>query len=135
MATIPRQTFIALRARRQAHQIASDILNPSLDLSQVFCRECGRPLRRDRLDRNDHIACHRCGHVNDLPHELANRVRSAIAIPDYHAPDAPPRPLHRHPQRLTTMQLICAVLLVLMSFGLFVLTLFALGELDRTFGR
>jgi hypothetical protein len=133
MPIIQRQTFIALRARRQAHQIASQIINPSRDLAQVCCRECGRSLRRDRLDRNDRIACHRCGHVNDLPHELANRVRSAIAHSDCHTHESRPRPLPTSRRRTNAVQLISGVTLVLMLLGFLVLALLALGRMNRTF--
>ena len=80
MKTIRRETFIALRARRQAHQIAQELLNPSLDLKQTYCRKCGKFLRMDRLDRHDQIPCHRCGHVNIVPHELAERIRAEIPV-------------------------------------------------------
>jgi hypothetical protein len=75
METRRRETFIALRARRQAVQIATAIANPSLNLTQLYCRECGTPLRSDRLTR----AQRDC--VPRLRHDHESAVGSGRADP------------------------------------------------------
>jgi hypothetical protein len=58
---VRRETFIALRARRQAYAIARDILNPHLDVAAVPCRACGSdvPIEADHLGATGR--CRSCG--------------------------------------------------------------------------
>jgi hypothetical protein len=48
-----RETFIALRARRQAHQIASEIQNPELQIEPPPDPFAGRP-RRVKIESEPH---------------------------------------------------------------------------------
>jgi hypothetical protein len=56
-----RETFIALRARRQAYAIAREILNPHVDVAAVPCRACGGdvPIEADHLGAT--ARCPSCG--------------------------------------------------------------------------
>jgi DNA-directed RNA polymerase subunit RPC12/RpoP len=64
--------MIALRARREAHRIASDILNKPIDLKSLACPRCTRQLALTDFDRSDDacIDC-RCGALVKLPPHLA----------------------------------------------------------------
>jgi hypothetical protein len=73
--SIQRQTFIALRARRQAYQIATQIMHPPLKPYQFFCRHCGAGLDALGLDVNDHIRCDDCGLRTRLPPGCASELR------------------------------------------------------------
>jgi len=127
MKAVQRETFIALRARRQSHQIASAIINPSLDLHQPYCRQCGEALRIDRLEDDGCIVCRACSRVNQLPSDLASEVRRRIPVRDSELePETPPLPRGRRP--LTMFQLLALIMLVFMLAGLAVLFFAALFE-------
>jgi hypothetical protein len=116
-----RETFIALRARRQAVQIATAIANPSLNLAQLYCRACGTPLRSDRLTVRNEIACHGCGTVTKVPPAVAERIRCAPAIAESEAWDEDlaqradrsrrPTPAQRR-QRIEAMRVFTTLLLI-----------------------
>lgn len=86
-----RETFIALRARRQAHAIARDVLNPHLDVSAVPCRACGGDVRIDPHHLGATATCPACGATVLLP-------ANSLAETD---DDAPPtiNPRHLYYQR------------------------------------
>ena len=79
---LTRETFIALRARRQAHQIASEILNPHLDLDALPCQHCGRDVPIDRR-----FATHHCPHCGAT---LRISIKDEAVLPD--EPDDPAIP-------------------------------------------
>jgi hypothetical protein len=85
---VHRETFVALRARRQAYLMASRVLHPPLSLGGFYCRHCGHPLTTDSLDVHDHIRCHACGQRTRLPPGVAARVREqrvATGLPSQRA--------------------------------------------------
>jgi DNA-directed RNA polymerase subunit RPC12/RpoP len=71
-SALPRETIIALRARREAHRIASDILNKPIDPKSLACPRCARQLPLSEFDRSDdtRVDC-RCGALVKLPPHLA----------------------------------------------------------------
>jgi hypothetical protein len=86
-----RQTFIALRARRQAYRIATDFLyDQPIDVETINCRACGKRLKRRRMSAKGWIRCRRCGVFTKAPPHLRTpRVdpygRPAVAL-DYGPP-------------------------------------------------
>ena len=112
-----RQTFIALRARRQAYRIAADFLyDQPIDVNTVACRVCGTDLTRRVLSDDYRIYCPHCGAETTLPpHRRAPRNdprrRTSPAL-DY----CPPEP-HRWsdwemPSDMTVLLLVSALMLV-----------------------
>ena len=80
-----RETFIALRARRQAHAIAREVLNPHVDVAAVPCRACGGdvPIEPDHLGAT--TACPACGATVLLPAKyLAERDDEPPAVNPRH---------------------------------------------------
>ncbi len=72
---VPRETFIALRARRQAYHIATDILyEEPIDLRTVCCFVCGAC--SDVPDSQlAEVVCGRCG----SPLSLAAHIKPPLA--------------------------------------------------------
>ena len=62
-----RETFIALRARRQAYGIAQDILNPHVDVAAVPCRACEHDVPIDPTHLGATVRCPGCGAEVLLP--------------------------------------------------------------------
>jgi hypothetical protein len=65
---VPRATFTALRARRQAYQIATDILYEApIDVSTVACSGCGEWIEVGGSAVTDPLICPRCSKTTPLP--------------------------------------------------------------------
>jgi len=89
-----RDTFIALRARRQALRIASSVAFARLSAKVVFCHNCRRPLDWRRFDFESPIMfCTMCGQRNILPDDLRSpepRNNSAPEVENWPVPLADP---------------------------------------------
>jgi len=107
-----RETFIALRARRQAHAIAREMLNPHVDVAAVPCRACGGDVPIEPHQIGATTACPACGATVLLP-------ANYLAELDDETPAVNPRHLYyqRRPlpprQELTTLR--CFVLAALIG--------------------
>jgi len=65
---LSRATFSSLRTRRQAYQIASDILyEEPIDVRTVACEACGRWLGAKGQTITDPLTCPKCGAKTALP--------------------------------------------------------------------
>lgn len=73
-----RETFIALRARRTSHQIASEIVNPHVDVKALPCAACGADVPLDRLRATQR--CPRCGNAVRLSVKRAPPFAQAVPI-------------------------------------------------------
>jgi hypothetical protein len=62
-----RETFIALRARRQAYAIARDIIDPHVDVAAVPCRACGGDVPFEPYHLATTAQCPACGAQVVLP--------------------------------------------------------------------
>src|SRR5687768_11807985 len=62
-----RETFIALRARRQAYAIARDIINPHVEVAAVPCRACGGDVPFEPHHLATTARCPACGAQVMLP--------------------------------------------------------------------
>ena len=73
--TILRQTFIALRARRQAYRIATDFIyeNP-IDVETFPCRSCGHQVHPREMSDAGWVLCTVCGESNLAPPHLRSRA-------------------------------------------------------------
>ena len=69
------ETFIALRARRQAHRVVRELTYPPLDPYQFYCRLCGSPLDLRDLDWSDHIRCAACADRTPIPRSAVEELR------------------------------------------------------------
>jgi hypothetical protein len=69
------ETFVALRARREAHRVVRELLHPPLDPYQFYCRQCGRPLDSRDLDDGERIGCGACGARTPVPPRAAAELR------------------------------------------------------------
>ncbi len=69
------ETFVALRARREAHRVVRELLHPPLDPYQFYCRHCGRPLDSRDLDLDERIRCGACGAATPIPPRAAAELR------------------------------------------------------------
>jgi hypothetical protein len=95
-----RATFSSLRARREAYQIASDILyEEPIDIRTVACHACGRWLDVHGSTVTDPLTCPKCGAQTALPSYLRAKYlpRAApTALPSYlrakYLPRAAPMP-------------------------------------------
>jgi hypothetical protein len=80
-------TFSSLRARREAHQIASDILyEDPIDVRIVACRACGAWIDVHGSTITDPLHCSACGTKTPLPAYLRAKFMPR-RVP-------PPKPLH-----------------------------------------
>ena len=82
-----RETFIALRARRQAHAIAREVLNPHVDVAAVPCRACGGDVPFEPSHLATTARCPACGATVLLPVNFLAEVEE----------DGPPRPRRAEP--------------------------------------
>ena len=115
-----RETFIALRARRQAHAIARGVLNPHVDIAAVPCRACGADVRIDPHHLSASTTCPACGASVLLPaNYLAEADEDAAGDDVRHVPYEP-RPLPA-PQGLSTLQ--CLVMSALIAIAFFAMVL------------
>ena len=72
---ILRQTFIALRARRQAYRIAADFLyDEPIDVETFPCRACGHQIRPFEMSDAGWVLCSVCGESNLAPPHLRSRT-------------------------------------------------------------
>ena len=80
---VPRETYIALRARRQAYRIASDILyEEPIDVSTLFCQGCGAELGRSDTSFTDPMICPHCDTATPVPaHLLKQVIQPAVPLP------------------------------------------------------
>src|SRR5687767_1920314 len=69
------ETFVALRARREAHRVVRELLHPPLDPYQFYCARCGRPLDSRDLDSDELIRCVACGARTPVPPRAAPELR------------------------------------------------------------
>jgi hypothetical protein len=69
------ETFVALRARRQAHRVVRDLTFPPLDPYQFYCRRCGLPLDLRDLDGSDQIRCAACADRTTIPRGAVEELR------------------------------------------------------------
>src|SRR5438552_663699 len=77
----PRETFIALRARREAHQISREVLyDRPIDVETLLCASCARQLELSHGDaaRNT-IRCEACGAETEVPPHLRPQLPSPSA--------------------------------------------------------
>jgi hypothetical protein len=72
---VHRETFVALRARREACRLARVLHNPPLDPYQFYCRHCGQPLDGLDLEPSNHICCDACGCYTLVPPDSARELR------------------------------------------------------------
>jgi hypothetical protein len=120
-----RETIIALRARRQAHAIAREVLNPHVDVLAVPCRACGGDVPIEPHHLGATTICPACGASVLLP-------ASYVAGTDEETPDVNPRHVYyeRKPlpprQELTTLR--CFVLAALIGL-LFITVVMITSEL------
>ena len=107
-ASVPRATFIALRARREALQIASDILyEQPIEVRTVACSACGEWIDVRGKTTTDPLTCPACSATTPLPAYLRGKYiprepqppmpldyvpsDSGLAFVDHRAPlDVPP---------------------------------------------
>ena len=82
-----RETFIALRARRQAHAIAREVLNPHVDVAAVPCRACGGDVAFVPSHLATTARCPACGATVLLPANFLAEVEG----------DGSPRPRRAEP--------------------------------------
>jgi hypothetical protein len=69
-----RATFSSLRARREAYQIASDILyEEPIDIRTVACQACGEWLGVHGQTITNPLTCPKCGAKTELPPYLRAR--------------------------------------------------------------
>ena len=88
--TSSRATFSSLRARREAYQIASDILyEEPIDIRTVACQACGEWIDVHASTIVDPLTCLACGAKTPLPSYLRAKFMSRRV--------APPKPLHYFP--------------------------------------
>jgi len=74
-----RETMIALRARRAAHRIASDIAyEQPIDVDTFTCRSCGHVIRPEVFDDAGGLRCGVCGVRNQLPSHLRSRTPTPV---------------------------------------------------------
>jgi hypothetical protein len=69
------ETFVALRARRQAHRVGRELTYPPLDPYQFYCRQCGTPLDLRDLDWSDQIRCAACAERTPIPPRAVPELR------------------------------------------------------------
>ena len=69
------ETFVALRARRQAHRVVRELTYPPLDPYQFYCRQCGTPLDLRDLDPSDQIRCAACAARTPIPPAAVAELR------------------------------------------------------------
>ena len=92
--TIFRQTFIALRARRQACRIASDFLyDEPIDVETFPCRSCGRQMRVKIVGAAGLVRCRVCGARNTAPPHVRSRVPMRFPA-EMRAPDTREKPAY-----------------------------------------
>jgi hypothetical protein len=90
-----RATFSSLRARREAYQLASDILyEEPIDIRTVACHACGQWLDVHGSTVTDPLTCPRCDARTALPSYLrAKYLPRAAPMPrspdQYFPPDLP----------------------------------------------
>jgi hypothetical protein len=110
-----RETFIALRARRQAHVIARDILNPHVEVNSITCRDCGGevPVAADHLGVR--TRCPQCGTHAMLPSTF------------FADPDEPVATVAPTPRAASWSAFQCVCLLLLWVLGLTLLVALALA--------
>jgi hypothetical protein len=69
------QTFVALRARHEAFQIASAVVRGhGVDVERLNCHVCGADLDWRLANEQICVDCPACGAVNELPCHLRYRV-------------------------------------------------------------
>jgi hypothetical protein len=85
MFSVCRETFIALRARREALRISTQILNPPLDLLALHCRKCGNPLSSATLTSGNTIRCDACCRAVRVHRALAAQIRARQIVLPYEA--------------------------------------------------
>jgi hypothetical protein len=94
-----RQTFIALRARRQAYWVATDFLyDQPIDVDTFACRSCGNTLTGHRSIFRRSLCCPRCGVRNQMPaylraprwHPDVHRVEPNEPVEARESPQLPP---------------------------------------------
>ena len=74
-ASVPRATFIALRARREAYRIASDILyGRAVDVRVVECPAC-HSVVQPAAEAREVAICRACGQQVALPSHLRLKPR------------------------------------------------------------
>ena len=79
MATISRESLIALRARRQAYQIASGFeYGAPIDVSQ-HCPFCEEVLHVEDAKPTRWVKCRKCGEASQLPPYMLSRIPVAEA--------------------------------------------------------
>ena len=85
---ILRQTFIALRARRQAYRIAADFLyDEPIDVESFPCSACGQPIHVEEVNAVGNLPCPSCGTWNRAPaHLRSRRTPNLTDVP--HSPPA-----------------------------------------------
>ena len=91
--SVPRATFIALRARREALQIASDILyEQPIEVRTVACSGCGEWIDVRGKTTTDPLTCPVCSATTPLPAYLRGKYIPREPQPpmplDYFASDA-----------------------------------------------
>ena len=78
---ILRETFIALRARRQAYRVAADFLyEDPIDVETFACRSCGQQIRPDVVGVNGIVRCGVCGVKNQVSPHLRTRQAPPAAM-------------------------------------------------------
>src|SRR2546421_6213511 len=77
----PRETFIALRARREAHQVSREVLyDRPIDVETLLCSSCARDLELSHGDASTNmIRCDACGAQTDVPPHLRHHLPSPSA--------------------------------------------------------
>ena len=69
------ETFVALRARHEAFQIATAVARGNgVDLERLNCRACGADIDWRLANEQICVDCPACGAVNELPCHLRYRV-------------------------------------------------------------
>lgn len=77
---VQRETFIALRARREAYHVAADVLYEApIDVRTVACRGCGAWLDVHGSTVTDPLTCPACGALTPLPPYLRARYLPRLA--------------------------------------------------------
>jgi hypothetical protein len=84
-APVPRATFIALRARREAYRIAADIMHGrAIDVRAIECPACHSAIE-PAPEAFQVATCHACGQRVALPSHLRLKPRRALSAAEIEA--------------------------------------------------
>jgi|SRR6185437_1718146 len=131
-----RETMIALKAAHTAIRVARDVGYPQIDVTHVYCVECGTELDWQRpVGPNYLMFCPACGQQNEVPLPLrayvvpselpASQAENKQILYEFHPkPPSPPPEDLTMPRWLKTLAML-SLILGLLTAAFIVFRLFA----------